>query len=101
MADEPASELMLRDLRETGANLGHDPCAVHQRPQWTCAFCLYSVLESLSAALAQRTAERDQLQAACVEVDNGYRRCVLCRQSRHMQDWTNEDHDPTCPARRQ
>lgn len=39
-----------------------------------------------------------ELLAACIEVDNGSRRCVLCRQSRHMDDWTDEAHETGCLA---
>jgi hypothetical protein len=41
--DASALEIMLRDLRECGANRG-EPCGVHERPQWTCAFCLHNLL---------------------------------------------------------
>jgi hypothetical protein len=45
---EAAWETMLRDIRELGANLG-EPCGVHQRPQWTCAFCLHEVLQRIES----------------------------------------------------
>lgn len=45
-------ELMLRDLRECGAHR-REACGVHERPQWTCGFCLHNLLDSLSAELAR------------------------------------------------
>ena len=39
-------EIMLRDLRELRADR-REPCGVHERPQWTCAFCLCNLLVEL------------------------------------------------------
>ncbi len=43
-------EIMLRDIRDIGG-CRREPCGVHERPQWTCAFCLCNMLEPLAAAL--------------------------------------------------
>jgi hypothetical protein len=53
---EDALDLMLRDLRECGANRG-EPCGVHDRPQWTCAFCLHDVLAAAARPALARPQE--------------------------------------------
>lgn len=56
-----ALETMLRDIRERGGNRG-EPCGVHDRPQWTCAFCLHEVLAGAEAALAAGTVPSPPLE---------------------------------------
>ena len=35
----------------------------------------------------------------CIVLDGGQFRCVQCLRQRHMQDWTDDDHDIDCSVR--
>lgn len=60
-------EIMLRDLRELKSDR-HEACGVHERPQWTCAFCLCNVLRSSHEEIARLTEKMEVRDEANVEL---------------------------------